>query len=437
MKHTILATNGVEFGKRKHRLVELTLISFEGYKEKERLNSFINPDKPLPVQFESNLEIPNKLLAQAPVFCDVANDILAILEDSIIIGENINANLSLLRKEFNRIGYNFKGERICLSKLTKKSKLRIESSGALRTEDKASESIEMWEILQSTSREPFDSASNRQPFQSLPEQINREDILQLPNRAGVYYFRNNQGTVVYVGKAKAIRKRVMSHFNSKLMKEKNLAAETFDLDFEETGCELIALLLESSEIAKFLPKYNSAQIIPSKPYQIVTRLDTKGILRLYPERKTYEDSAISYYSNRKSVIFELERLCREYRLCPKYTGLQRTKLGCNYKQIQCSGVCRGEENRTDYNIRAQTAYDSLDNRKSFAIIEKGRKATESSFVLIRKGFYHGFGFVDHSFAVQSLEHLEPYLIHGKSSYHTNQIISSQLSRKKKCEMVYD
>ncbi|MDZ7613726.1 MAG: nucleotide excision repair endonuclease [Flavobacteriaceae bacterium] len=65
--------------------------------------------------------------------------------------------------------------------------------------------------------------------------------------------------MIYVGKAKNIRQRVMSHLYDKAKKEVNMCLETSNITFTETESELIALLLESAEIKNIYPKFNRAQ----------------------------------------------------------------------------------------------------------------------------------------------------------------------------------
>ena len=85
--------------------------------------------------------------------------------------------------------------------------------------------------------------------------------MALPEETGVYYFHNAQGQVIYVGKSKNIRKRIISHFAMDYKSGKSIEFKNSitDISYEVTGSELVALLLESDEIKRIKPKYNSAQ----------------------------------------------------------------------------------------------------------------------------------------------------------------------------------
>ncbi len=86
----------------------------------------------------------------------------------------------------------------------------------------------------------------------------REDISSLPNAPGVYYFINNRGKVIYVGKAKSLRDRIRSYFSSAAPKKaKKIITQAKSLKIEITNTELTALISEAESIKKINPRHNS------------------------------------------------------------------------------------------------------------------------------------------------------------------------------------
>jgi len=85
----------------------------------------------------------------------------------------------------------------------------------------------------------------------------KKQINALPLKPGVYLFKNARREILYIGKAKSLRKRVKSHFSkpSDLFKEK-MVGKIKDLDFIETKNESEALILEEQLIKKYRPKFN-------------------------------------------------------------------------------------------------------------------------------------------------------------------------------------
>ena len=85
-----------------------------------------------------------------------------------------------------------------------------------------------------------------------------EQLKQLPESPGVYQYFNDKDVVLYVGKAKNIRKRVLSYFNRDVdsFKTKLLVSQIYNVQYTVVETELDALLLENSLIKTYQPKYN-------------------------------------------------------------------------------------------------------------------------------------------------------------------------------------
>jgi DNA polymerase III subunit epsilon len=88
---------------------------------------------------------------------------------------------------------------------------------------------------------------------TLPPHLSAEQIFDLPEAPGIYLFKDKKHKVIYAGKAINIKKRVISHFYDKGTKEYKLGQETYHIDHETTGNELMALLLEAEKIKKHYP----------------------------------------------------------------------------------------------------------------------------------------------------------------------------------------
>ncbi|GGW42451.1 GIY-YIG nuclease family protein [Arenibacter certesii] len=248
---------------------------------------------------------------------------------------------------------------------------------------------------------------------------------RLPSRPGIYKFQDKAGHTVYVGKAKNIKKRVLSHFRCKSEKETLLCHDTYSIDFELTGNELVALLLEADLIKKLLPKYNTIQKHHRTAFHIVNHYNKAGILQLDIEIKPILNEPTEVFYTKGAAKSKLESLCEQHTLCPKFSGLQRGKGKCsNIKFPSCTGICSGDEEIYNYNERVYKAIDSLhQNASSYIILERGRSSYEQCVVLILEGVYRGFGYIDNSQQISHIDEILDLIQPRKNSYHTSSIIT--------------
>lgn len=276
------------------------------------------------------------------------------------------------------------------------------------------------------------------PHQSITERFtppasNTDDIDlgHLPQLPGVYLFRDCNGTIIYVGKAINIAKRVRSHFTSRLAFEKELCQATKSIEFEETGSETIALLLESYYIRDLKPIFNTQQKEVIDPYIITSKEDSKGILRIQAIQKSYKDSENEFYYNRDSAMDHIRVMQRKYKLCRRFTGIERTAGKCS-DMVFCKGICRHLEMKEDYNRRVKEALQYIEGqRPSFILKLKGRNLFETGFVLVKRGIYHGYGFVDAESQINSIHDIESFSNNHPHTYFTSRIIDQYFKSHKR------
>ena len=430
------------------RIVQLTVSKLKGEYYEPIYQTNINPEERIPNYIQQKTGLNDSILLQAPTFAEVADTILRELEDHILIGHNASFLHYALQSEFKYLGYSFKTPQLCTVRLAKKlipnmtsyelpylsSVLNIPYTASSNlNDDNAAVAILFQrlilldddELVISKFLEPKAEKEN-----IAPKNIAYQKLNSLPNSPGIYKFQDERGEVVYVGKAKDIKKRVLSHFYSSSEKEITLCDATYHIDFETTGSELIALLREADLIDKLDPPFNYIQKKSYVTYHIVPQKNRKGILQLKIERRPFEHSPTEIFLKRGDAIKRLIELTKEFKLCPLQTGL-KSKLGrCTHGEYdECDGVCTGDEELGLYNEKVENALDYLNNENdNYVLFENGRTKEERSFLLILHGVYQGFGFLDNSQSVSSLEDLKDMLNPKKHSYHTAKIISSYTQR---------
>lgn len=165
-------------------------------------------------------------------------------------------------------------------------------------------------------------------------------IRELPERPGVYLFKDRAGTPVYIGKAVSIKKRVMSHFRSfgeTFSKEGRMLSELRSIGFIETPTEAEALLLEASLVKENLPKYNQ-ELRDDKSYPFI-KITAEPFPRLLIVRGRKADGG-KYFGPYTSgyLLQQAVRMLR--RLFPMRTCKRLPKKVCLMYHIgQCHGPC--------------------------------------------------------------------------------------------------
>ncbi len=457
MKDQLFAIIDVETtggGLNGNRLTEICIVLLKGSNVIDKFTSLINPEKNIPVQITALTGINNEMVADAPLFHEVAKKIEEITRNAIFVAHNVNFDYNVLRNEFKELGFDFSRKKLCTVRLSRKlipglfsyslgrlcDSINIPIVNRHRAEGDTDATVILFQRLLSLDADgavmrSFLHAHSRQA--TLPPHLSAEQIYELPEEPGIYLFKDKHHKVIYAGKAINIKKRVISHFYDKMTKEYLLGQETYHIDHETTGNELIALLLEAEHIRKHYPKFNRAQKRPGAVYQIISYYNQRGILQLAVTKTKNTGVSVGTYYNRFLATEKLEILCEKFKLCPRYCTLQTGVDVCSHYRIKdCEGICREVESVRDYNLKVAAAIASLGvDKQSYVIREKGRNYEEEAFILVKEGKYQGYGFIEKDVQITTMEDYEPYLKLQEATYHTHKILSSYSRRKDKIKLL--
>jgi DNA polymerase-3 subunit epsilon len=207
--------------------------------------------------------------------------------------------------------------------------------------------------------------------------------------------------------------------------------------YELTGNELIALILESQEIRRFWPRYNMAQKYKVEDWGIYDYEDRSGYHRFNVNMVTRGSHPLIRFSTKGDAWNFLWEKVREFNLCPKLSGLQVSKGLCFQHQTgECKGACMGIESVKKYNKRAIKAIASFKGvGETVAILGKGRNTDERGMVLVEKGVYVGFGFVEKDTAVGDFETARRYVKAGIQTPTVQNLINSILINPRGAEVI--
>ena len=386
-------------------ITEIAIVLHDGQGVTEVYQTLIKPSVPIPYFIQSLTGIHPLMLEDAPGFGEVAGQIHEMLQGRIFVAHNVNFDYSFVKHHLAASGLELNAQKLCTVRLARKvfPSLPSYSLGNLcrhfniiienrhRAGGDASATARLFDhILQNNGlvhiRESLKRTSKEQ---CLPLHLPREQIDSLPYSPGVYYFHNQKGKVIYVGKARNIRYRVSSHFthNGAGRQRQDFLRNIHSVTYQTCGTELMAFILENIEIRKLWPEYNRALKNFTPVFGLYLYEDRGGYLRLILEKK----------KNQLRSLYTFNSLIEGNRLLNQLTE-------------QFALQSPEKESADVYNNRVLEAVDHLEKQlPTFAVVDDRHDADGRSCILIEKGRFYGMGYVPDEAAVYSAEELKTYL----------------------------
>lgn len=433
-----------------HGITEIGIVVYDGADIVETFETLINPGLYIPKHITALTGIDNDMVADAPSFEEVAEQVYSLLKDRVFIAHNVNFDYSFVAGQLKQCGYELNTRRLCTVRLSRKilpglpsyslsslcSSLGIEQKIKHRAMADTVAALEVFKQLQLNDAENFITQSlkrNSGEF-NLPAHLDRKEFDAVPEHCGVYYFLNEKNEVVYVGKAANLKKRVKQHFSGNKASEtkQGFIKEIHHINFEVCGNELVALLLEDAEIKRLWPKYNRAQKKIRFAYGLFDYTDQQGFIRLGIDHMRRGAKPLIRFGTEGEARNHLMNKVLQFGLCPKMCSLDTSaSTGCHALiNPNCKAGCRLEENRDSYNQRVQQFIDALQEEKpSYVLIDKGRNENEYALVWVEEGTCRGFGFADRETPIQSKDEIEQYILPKKPTLDWGVIVNSYLRRR--------
>jgi DNA polymerase-3 subunit epsilon len=467
------------------RITEIAIYVHDGEKIVDQYATLVNPGRAIPPFITQLTGITNDMVSDAPKFHEVARKVVEMTEGCVFVAHNVRFDYSFLKKEFADLGYNYSRKTLCTVRMSRSlipgqpsyslgklcQNIGIPLEGRHRAAGDAHATTLLFERLLNITQEgeavqngaaPADTLAavdalapaTRQPSAKrvaavqqaiktalLPPLLKPEQVAALPQATGVYYFHNDAGEVIYVGKSINIYKRIQQHFAVDLKSRKSVDFKNSiaDITWELTGSELVALLYESHLIKQLKPAYNRAQRRSVFPAGIYLRTDEQGYKCLAYGRadaRNAEIPIIALGNQYKAQGFLYHKVAK-YNLCQKLCGLYKTQGSCfDYQVHRCQGACLGLEPPESYNLRVDAAIDSIRyEHETFVVIGPGRTELEKTIVLIENGYYRGFAYVDETFSARRIQDFREVIQPYSDNKDTQQIIRQYLRTKRKGEKV--
>ncbi|MBN1561447.1 excinuclease ABC subunit C [candidate division KSB1 bacterium] len=193
-------------------------------------------------------------------------------------------------------------------------------------------------------------------LKSLPDHL-QEKLDNLSREPGVYLYKDKNGNIIYIGKAKVLRNRVRSYFQHQRTDSKtmHLLSRIDDIETIITDTEVEALILEANLVKEHKPRYNiNLKDDKSFPYLRVTN---EPYPRIFPTRKVIRDGS-RYFGPYTNVIAMKALLATIKKIFPvrscslplneKTIAAHKFKVCLNYHIHRCSGPCEGHVSQEEY-----------------------------------------------------------------------------------------
>lgn len=444
-------------------ITEIAIILHDGVQVTGKFETLVNPHQLIPRYVESLTGITNAMVAMAPSFSEIADKVYNLLNNKVFVAHNVNFDYSFIKYHLDRQGIVWQAPKLCTVRLSRKvfpghpsyslgkicRTLDISVDNRHRAMGDALATTKLWEKLLAEGGEPVirEFLKRGSGEQSVPLYLDTNEVYSLPRIPGVYYFLDNKGDVVYVGKALDLRQRVLSHFsNNKSGRQKQeFLRNVHKVKYVPVPNELMAFLLEEAEIKRLWPRYNRSQKRPAQKYGLFSYEDGRGYLRLAVEKMSRGSKPLYSFGLITEGRNLLQQLVRVHLLCPRLTHIASSETVCSG-----NADCACRLNTATYNARVLDAIAAL--RKalpSYALLEPvpggypfvkkwsppivrrkseglfneeapawfslkpARKIADqvmvSSCILIEDGAFYGMGYVPSSIVVQP-ETLKQYLV---------------------------
>jgi len=392
-------------------ITEIAVVIHDGQRIIHEYQTLINPKMAVPAYITGLTGIDSYMLKDAPYFEVISDELFELLQGRVFVAHQVNFDFSFIREAFLKVGKELDSPKLCTVRLSRKifpglgsyslgricEQQKIPILARHRAMGDAKATALLFDRMIQQKPEIIQASLKKNAVNSfLPPLFPLSKFRQLPESCGVYYMHNDKGKVIYVGKANNIKERFKGHFSGNVLPQlkQQLKSEVVDVHWQLTGSEFMALLIETLEIKRLWPKYNSAMKMPKTLWGLFHYQDGSGFYRFQISKVTKNLKPLeTFFSSEEARQFLMEAV-EVYRLCQKLCGLRAVTCAV-VQDTSCQGACGSGENPTDYNQRAEECINRIKGaKKELLITLPGRKEGEKAACLFQGGILAKYGFLE-------------------------------------------
>ena len=402
-----LETTGANFAN--DRIIEIGLVEVDADGARE-WSTLVNPETSVSGFITGLTGIDTAMVASAPKFAEIATQVSEKLRGRLFIAHNARFDYGFLKREFMRLGIDFRATTLCTVKLSRKlfpvhhrhnldtlvERHGINVGDRHRALADARVLWNLWqrwhETLPAETIQHAVAAIVGRP--ELPPQIDPAVLDDLPEAPGAYAMYAEDGALLRVKRCTNIRQEVFGHF-APASRDTALARNTWRIEWREAAGELGARLQEidlSQSIRKPADELCAWQLVQHgegdfRPTLVHSRDLDFGAT----------DDLFGLYMNRREAIHALRKLAEAHRLCHSQLGLGEAAVGeacVAYKQKVCRGACVGKEALSLHSVRLMTALAKFKLKTwpykgAVAVVERDEFGMREDFHLVDRWRYLG------------------------------------------------
>jgi len=361
--------------------IGVVLVDENGVREWSRL---VHPQTRIPPFIEQLTGITNAMVSDAPRFDDVAAELSGLLQGYLFIAHNARFDYGFLKNEFKRAGLSFQPDVLCTVKLSRTlfpdyrhhnldsliERHHLTVASRHRALADAQLIHQFWQKIHQSHDAAIiaDTVKKLVGRSSLPSNIDRGLVDDLPDSPGVYLFYGENDLPLYIGKSTRIRQRVLSHFTAdhSNSKEMSLSQQLRRIDWIETAGELGALLIEAKLIKSLQPIHNR-RLRRNKTlcaWQLQQHAEHLRPVLTWADDLDFGAQADLYglYHSQRDAQKALRSIAEQNQLCLSVLGIEKTAKGrpCFAQQLKkCRGACIGLEKPAEHAARLIIAMNKL------------------------------------------------------------------------------
>ncbi|HWB62105.1 MAG TPA: exonuclease domain-containing protein [Chitinophagales bacterium] len=427
------------------RVIEIAVFVYDGEKITDTFATLLNPKRPIDPYVTKLTGISQEMVQDAPTFEEVHQRILELTHENIFVAHNVKFDFGMLRQEFKRLGIDFNRRQIDTVNLARKvlpgfnsyslgnicDSLGIEILDRHRAFGDAEATVKLLAMILTkpqVSKYIEIELNHGIDLDLLPPYLSKAEIEKLPEDAGVFYYKDEVGKVLYVEGAKNIRKKVINEFSKPVdSPERRRMTELIRaIDYELSGNELIARLIAYRELKKHAPEFNKKPRVQVFTHGIFIDKDENGFSQLKIHPIDWPNGNMIMKFTSKAVANKiLARIIKENNLHAWFAVRAKMKE---------KGIDAKTQKSYNTNLE-KSARKYLYKHSNFFLVGPGIHPDELSAIWVENNSYKGFGYFNPELTEATAANLREVIKADEDDSETQKIIRGQMRKLKNFKVV--